>query len=327
MPEELQTGATFSDIADAPVTDETPVSTPTQGAEGESAATEGSTPAEPETLGVLKEPKEDDEAPEGEAKPDLSLDADLEKHPILKAKWEAYKAEKERGIDKFINEHNVKLKEATDLQEQYQPLIDFYGQFENPETVDQAYEMMCKSLAKTYGRPFGGFDSAGQPAGAQGSTQTQSEGEDGQSKYGFEFKSEDRILEKTVEVIEDRLEKILEKRLGPISKKIETEEQTAAQRAAVNAALPALKSTYEVSSDPWVTPEAVEIAMREYPGLTPDKAFRAHYADQIARYSVKHSQGKPPVRNLPQGNTGGTSRADLRPDATFGDILAAEASI
>lgn len=331
MPEELLPGASFNEIAEAPVTDETQVSTPAEGEQAGSVATEGDKTTEPETLGVLKETKEDEKAPEGEDKPDLSLDADLEKHPILKAKWEAYVANKEKGIDKFINEHNEKLKEATDSLEQYQPLIDFYDQFEDANTVDEAFAKMCVGLAKTYGRPFGGYDGAGQSVGVQPGQQTgaQAAGEtkDGESKYGFEFASEDLILEKTVEVIETRLGKILDQRLGPISKKIETEEQTAAQRAAVSAALPALKSAYEVSAEPWVTAEVVETAMREYPGLTPDKAFRAHYADHIARYSVKHSQGRPPVRNLPAPNSGGTTRADLKPGASFGDVIAAEATL
>jgi hypothetical protein len=328
MPEELQPGASFSEIAEAPVTAEAMASTPAEGEQAASVATEGDTKTEPETLGVLKEPKEDDKAQEGEDKPDLSLDADLEKHPILKAKWEAYVANKEKGIDKFIHEHNEKLKEATSQLEQWNPLVEFYNEFENPETVDAAFQKMCVGLAKTYGRSFGGFDAAGQATGqATATPQTQGEPKDGESKYGFEFASEDKILETTVKVVEDRIAKLLDQRLEPISKKFETDEQAAATRAAVEAALPALKSTYEVSADPWVTPEKVTEAMREYPGLTPDKAFRAHFADHIARYSVKHSQGKQPVKNLPLNNNGGTTRAELRPGATFGDIAMAEATL
>ncbi len=309
MPEE---GSSFAAIVEAPPLDETQVSTPAEEVSSDATPTDGGQP-EPETLGDLKE----EEAPEGEDKPDLSTDPDLEKHPILKAKMEAFIAQKEKGIDKFITETNEKLKEANEFKEQYQPLAEFYQQFEDPETVDDAFARTCVALAKTHGRPFGGYDASGKQAGT-----TPDEPTEGVSKYGLEYDTDDKV----VDVVLSRVDQLLEKRLGPISQ--EREQQAQAQQMATKAkdAVPALKSTFEVSADPWVTEEKVVSAMQEYPGLTPDRAFRAKYADDIAKYAVKHSS-KPTVKNLPVGDMGGKTRSDLKVGASFGDIVSAEATL
>ena len=316
MPE----GTSFLDIIEVTDADETVVSTPEEVAETDAVATEGDT-TEPETLGILKE----DEAPEGTDKPDLSTDPDLEKHPILKAKMAEFIANKEKGIDKFINEYNAEKKELVEFKEQYQPLADFYQQFEDPETVDEAFAKTCRSLAVTYNRPFGGWDANGNQVGTTTNDETPTEGA---SKYGLEYDTDDKVVDVAVQVITTKLEQLLDKRLGPLTQKHEqeTKSQQLAQKAA--SALPSLKSEFEVSSEPWITAGMITEAQAKYPSLEPGEAFQLAYKKEIAAYIAKHSAAsKPTVRNLPIGDMGGKTRADLKVGSSFGDILSAEATL
>lgn len=310
MPEELQQGASFSDIALDGTDAETEVeATPEPVAEDVAQATEETVESESETLGILKE---EEEAQEEDDKPDLSIDPELEKHPILKAKWEAYKAQKEKGIDKFIQSHKDKIEPLEEFKATYEPLADFYQQFEDPETVDEAFAAMCSALEKTYGRAFGSHTV--QPSAQEGESQ---------SKYGLEFASDDKV----VDVVLREIKGLLGQEIAPLKQDYEAKTRDREASARASQAIPALKREYEVSTDPWITPELVREAIDAYPGIAPDKAFAAHYAKRIAQYAVKHSptSSKPQVRNLPQGASGGRSRTDLTYGAGFGDIAESEA--
>lgn len=310
----LATGATFGEIADVAEDTEAQATPDTQQADSE-AATDGGTTSEapPEIPGILK----DDETTEDtEEKPDLDIDPDLEKHPILKAKWEAYRAQKERGIQSFIETQKAKTADLEKYQEDWAPLVDFYSKFENPATVDQAFAEMCQTLEKTYNRPFG-------------KTQEATVTEDGEpkSKFGLEFPSDDKVVEAATNVIVPQIKALLDERLGPVSEDYKARTAERELTTKVTQALPLLKSKFEIAADPWVTPEKVTEAMTTFPGLDAKSAFSAHFVEEIARYTVKHSGQAQTVRQLPKNDTGGKTRADLKVGASFADIVASEATL
>lgn len=323
----LAEGATFGDIATAPenVSDgEQP--TPDTGTEAE-AATDGGTPPESkeegEVLGILKE--ETPEEPEDE-NVDLSLDPDLEKHPILKAKWEAYKAQKEKGIDKWMSEQSKKYDGLKESHDKATEALQAFAKLGHKDHVDAAFKELCAELEEVHGRPFG--KSQATPADADKSESADAEfNPDPQSRYKLEFASEDKIVDTAVDLTLQKVEKLLDQRLGPIAKKFETDAQTEKLTSDALAVLPALQAKMEVSAEPWITKDMVVEAMREYPGIAPERAFRAKYADELVRYAVKHAaSGRAQVaRNLPTGSSGGKTLPDLRPGATFGEIAQAEA--
>jgi hypothetical protein len=314
----LAEGASFGDIVgtETQQPEASSEATPEAGTEAVEGATDGSTTSEasPEVPGILK----DDEGKEGgEDTPDLSIDPDLEKHPILKAKWEAFRAQKEKGIQQFLEKHNSEKSELSQFKDQYEPLVEFYQEFENPETVDAAFERMRETLEKTYGRPFGRENA---PASDD------SEGGD-KSKYGLEFASDDKVVDTAAKILLPQIEKLLDSRLGPVSEdfKARQAEREASQKA--TKALPSLKAEFEVTAEPWVTPEKVLEAMKAYPGIDPRAAFAAHFVKEIARYTAKHAGGQQTVRSLPRNDIGAKTRADLKEGASFAEIVASEATL
>lgn len=319
MPEE---GTSFAEIAEPTTPDAT--ATPEVEAEATQVPTEGDSKPEPETLGILKE---EEEAPEGEDdKPNLEPSAEfkayLDKHPDLKAHWEAEIALKNKGIDKFINESNTKVKDLETQLEQATPVMEWFNKFDNPETVDEVFKEACVGLARTHGRPFGGYDALGNQV--EGAVKPEGSST---SKYGLEYPEDDAVVEASAKAIipqiKTMLEQMFDQRVGPIAKKYESETQIEQSKAKATESLTGLKAEFEVSSDPWVTEDKVLEAIKAYPNNTPHEAFQLHFRRQIAQYVAKHTQGKP-VRNMPQGEGGGKARSDLRTGASFADIAAAE---
>jgi hypothetical protein len=322
MPDDLQPGASFEEVVNSEPQDETQVSTPEGDVVTDPPATDGGT-TEPETLGILKEELE---AQEGEETPDLSVDADLQKHldahPIIKAKVEAFIANKEKGVDKFIQDHNAKVKELQTFRDQNQDIVGFAEGLKDPETVEETFKALSTTLAQAYGRPFGGFDAQGNSVTAEAPSV------DGKSKYGLEYAEDDAVVEAaaklTVSQVVNHVKAMLDERLGPVENERKATEAAKATTAQAAEALPNLKAEFEVSTEPWVTQELVEEAMRAYPGVPAKAAFAAHFVRRIAQYTAKHSAAKPQVKNLPANNGGGASHADLKPGATFAEIVAAE---
>ena len=317
----LATGATFGEIADVAEDTEAQATPDTQQTDSE-AATDGGTTSEapPEIPGILK----DDETTEDtEDKPDLTIDADVQKfmdnHPVIKNAVEAFMARKDKGIQSYIEKSNTTLAKVPELekfQEDWQPLVTFYQEFENPATVDAAFDKLCLNLEKTYNRPFG-------------KTQEATVTEDGEpkSKFGLEFPSDDKVVEAATNVIVPQIKALLDERLGPVSEDYKARTAERELTTKVTQALPLLKSKFEIAADPWVTPEKVTEAMTTFPGLDAKSAFSAHFVEEIARYTVKHSGQAQTVRQLPKNDTGGKTRADLKVGASFADIVASEATL
>lgn len=311
--EDLQPGASFADIAIQPAeTDESQDSTPPEQDEDDAAATEGG--QEPEVPGILKDAEQDEEEKEDDG-PDLSLSDDLNQHPILKAKWEAYVAQKERGIDKWMAAQSAKLQEAETFKESWAPLVGFYERLNDPETVDEAFGELTTMLEKHYGRSFVGAATAeSEPFG--------------ESKYGLEFASDDKVVEVTKATVVAELERLLDARLGPMADEFKSRQAEREAQSKAEAAVPALRAQFEIAADPWVTPELAARAMKQYPGLDPVSAFSAAFVKEIARYTAKHSASSAPrVRNLPAGHAGTRQRAELEAGASFLDILGSEATL
>ena len=324
---QLAEGASFGEIVeDTPITTEPEVNAdegtpPVEGAETKEVATEGDIPA------AFKE-----KAPETTDGPDLSVDADLQKHldahPIVKAKVEAFLANKEKGVTKFIAEQAEKAKSLPELEkfkEDYTPLVDFYGEFNDPSTVDAAVDRLMGTLEQTYGRSFRG-------AATQAQTTTTDPDADPTSKYGLEYASDDKVVDAVLKALDSKLDDRLgtvTSKLEPLAKHIEGQQQREQVQARATQALGILKQDFEVSGDPWITPEKVQEAMTAYPGVEPAIAFRAHFTTEIGRYFAKHSTGSngQKARPLPQGTSGGTSALDLPEGATFGQIMAAETTL
>ena len=317
----LTEGASFGEVAAAEATPDASQATPQeQQTEATPAATDGGT-TEPEVPAAFKE------QPSEEAKPDLSLDKDLEGHPVLKAKWEAFKADKEKGIDKFIQEHNAKLKDLEAFQKDYEPLVEFYQEFDNKDTVDAAFAKLCAGLERTYGRKFGGEFTGQQPPAAPNA----SDDEDALWEKETWSQSRARLLsdvDSRIESVVSRVVSELKGELEPVKKHFATQSEREAMTAKATAAVTELKQQFEVSADPsLVTPERVQEAMTAFPGLEPRDAFQAKFAVEIAKYFAKHSKAGQQVKNLPTGTSGARTRADLRPGADFAAILEAEATL
>lgn len=310
----LAEGSSFGDVVsqtplEPDATNATPVEEVT---ETTPAATEGGeTPAEPEIPAAFKEATSEDE---DEGKPDLSLDSDLEGHPILKAKWESYKAQKERGIDKFIAEEKAKTAQIEAQLKEYEPLVQGFENFKaGPEPAWQELADLEDALVRAYGP---------RPGTATSQTGTQ-EPADGESKYGLEFPSDDKV----VDVVLTALEKKLDERLGkldPLIKAHETAEQTKVLESKAESVLPALKR-FETAADRWITKDMVIEAVREFPQIDGDAAFRAKYAVEIGKFYERCAAKGQQVRDLPTGTLGGRTQADLKPGASFADILQSEA--
>lgn len=311
-------GTPFGELVEEPKPEASNGATPDKGAETTPAATDGGSDApavdaEAEVPGILKEPTDD--TGEADDKPDLSLDKDLEGHPVLKAKWEAFVAQKEKGIQKFITENSEKLKEAqTRLDAFDQGFADI--QSGDPVRAWRQIDNLIEHLEESYG-PY-----PGRAAPAQAASQT--DGDEPKSKYGLDFPSDDKIVDTMVPMIEN----LLDKRLGPIAEDFGSRraEQEALSKA--NAAMPRIEELYTVSSDKWVTPAMVAESIKEYPDLDPVKAFAAHKAREIALFLAKHSggNGKPAPKPLPSNEAGGRTRSNLSPGADFGEIVTAEAT-
>lgn len=277
------------------------------------AATDGGEPPEPEIPAAFKE----DATPEDEGEdgaPDLSIPEDLAKfmanHPQIKNAVDAFKGNAQRGIDKFINEHNQKLQEANDKLTEYQPLIDGWEKMRSgAESAWEEFANLEAVLTEHYGPRMG----ASASTGSDGS----------ESKYGLEYASDDKV----VDAVMSALDRKLDERLGPLLKDHEAKTLDSKASAEADKALPQLKASFEVSGDAWITKDMVVTAMREYPQIPPEAAFKAKYAIEIGKFYAKHASGKKEVRNLPTGTTGGRTYRELKPGADLAEILAAEATL
>lgn len=306
-------GASFGEIAtEAPVT-EAPTATPDPVVEEAEPAKDGGQDDEP--LGILKD---DDPKDEDEDGVDLAIDPDLERHPVLKAKWEAYKAQKERGIQKFIEDHKSKVAEIESFKTEWEPLVREYQRFnEGPDEALRAYQEFGQRLEAYYKIPFNG-----------GHASQSEEAQQAGSKYGLEFDSDDKV----VDVVLDRVGKMFDERFGklePVLKDHESRAQEAQRAEQAKAALPSIQAEHQTSAKPWVDVQMVESAMKRYPNLAPDEAFALAYRKEIAKYVAEHSQGSSAqkVRPLPTGMAGGAAQADLRHGATFGEIARSEGTL
>jgi len=299
---ELTSGSTLEDI----LTTEGQQPTPDEETDAKEGISESTDPPVP---GVVEEKEEEEEDT-----PDLSLDPDLEKHPVLKAKWEAYKAQKEKGIQKWMNEQQTQAKELTEFKQQYEPLVEFYHQFQDPSTAPQAFAQLKAALETTYGPDFG----ASKPQDEDALWEQESVAQTKQ-RWKTEFLSEaERIIRSVVSEIKGELE--------PVKQHFTSQTESQKLASAAEEVLPRIKQQHETSDDQWVTKELVIEALKEFPGLDPVKAFRAHHVDKIARKVAEYARSQK-VRNLPSNTSGGTTRAELRPGAAFADILAAEATL
>lgn len=320
----LPEGTTFGEIATATDPADASKATPEGQTPEANAATDGGK-TEPEVPAAFKEQPSEEAA----EKPDLSLDKDLEGHPVLKAKWEAFVAQKEKGIDKWMTEQSTKLKDAEQFKEDYQPLVDFYQEFDNPQTVDQAFEKMCLGLSKAYGKPFGGFSADGKPPVQPQKTEAGTNEDEIIEKESWgETKTrwKGEFLGDVKELMQGMIAE-LKGELEPVKKHFTSQAEREAQLSKATAAVPELKQQFEVASDPWVTPEKVQEAMTAYPGLAPDAAFRAHFAIEIGKYYARHSTNGQAVKNMPSRTSGAATRADLKTGATFLEITQAESNL
>lgn len=308
----LAPGASFSEInQSAPEPAEAGTSAIDGGAEV-SAKDGGETPAE--LPGVLQENGEAKGGDDEGDTPDLSLDPELEKHPVLKAKWEAYKAQKERGIQQFMEKQKAQAQESAQFKDDWEPLVEHYQRFEQgPEAALAAFKEFGQQLEQHYKVPF--------LSQAQAHAQTQTITEPDGSKYGLEYQSDDKV----VDIVLERVGKLLDDRFGkldPVIKSHESAQQEAAVSSKANSALAGIQSLYQTSAAPWITGEMVAGAMREFPGLEPLPAFKAKYADEIARYMASNSQAlrTPRVKDMVRDETGAKHSESLLPGATFGEI-------
>jgi len=339
-------GNTFADIASAPSTDGLEAEPTTEPkVEAVPPATEGGEP-EPETPAFLKETtQEEDKAQEGEdEKPDLKLPESIAKltdaNPELKAEIAKFVEAKEKGIDKFIQNKNTEIQTLKQQVEDSAPVLNWFSKFDSPDTVDEAFKEACAGLAKTHGRPFGGYDAQGNQVEAS-TTQREEPADDDEpkSKYGLEFASDDKIADFILGTLKGELKEIKEA-INPINERFKKTEQTEAEKikeqqandalkAKVDESIPELRSQLEVAADPsLVTEDRVTAALKKFPDLPPMGAFGAMYWKEIAAYTAKYSgSNKPKVREMPQGGSGGKSHGDLKPGASFGDIASAEATL
>ena len=175
-----------------------------------------------------------------------------------------------------------------------------------------------------------GLDANGNPVRAAGSDATAVETDESgepKSKYGFEFTSDDKVVDVVLAAMDKRLD-VRFGRLDPLLK--DHESAQAAREASTKAtqALPRINELYTVSTDKWVTQEMVSTAIQEFPGLPPEKAFAACYPKELAKFFQRHASGeKQTVRNLPANDTGAKTRMDLKEGASFADIVASEATL
>lgn len=264
--------------------------------EVEAGDTEVSPPSEEEVPNVLKdEPTQDEGDEEG---PDLSLDPDLEKHPILKAKWESYKAQKDRGVSKYLNEQREKLK--AEIEAEYQPPehVQQYEQINQLLSDPEKWQDTIRHLERA-AREYHGV-----------------QGEPIQSKYGLAHASDDLVLERAVE----RAKRELREEFKDVRERTEREKQVEAATQKATQAHPAIKAEY----GEWVTPEMVKEAISAHPQLDPMIAFNAVHAKAIAKHFANYAQSrqKAPARELTRGLTS-VDRPERTGDSyNFADAIA-----
>lgn len=281
----------FEAIASELGTEETP--TP----EIEAGNTDVPTPSE-EVPNVLKdEPTQDEDSEEG---PDLSLDPDLEKHPILKAKWESYKAQKERGVSKYLNEQREKLKAEIEANLQPTEEVQRYQQIEQALADPNTWKDTLRRIEQA-ARQFHGDN---EPIQA-----------DSESKYGLAHASDDLVLERAVE----RAKQELREEFKDVRERTDREKQIEAATQKASQAHPAIKAEY----GDWVTPEMVKEAISKHPTLEPLDAFNAVHAKAIARYFADYakSRARAPQRELERGLTSVDKEHREGDSYTFADAI------
>ena len=317
MPEELGDYADLNEIfAESPEGTEVkaPAAETTPDPElTEDAATDGGKTSEEATTDDLPAALKDDEEKSDEAEsketPDLTPSAEfkayLDKHPELKAHYTAELSRMEKGVQQWITKQGTELKTLTAQSEEWKPVVDkfsearmdanmavqavdYYARFSQGASEAQAaYAELGTALNQAYGA---GFTSA--PAGQ---ATEPAEGEGPKSKYGFEFASDDKVVDTVLSLVERQISPKLDKVLGFVQN-----QETASQvQAKASAETPAIQREY----GSWVKPDMVTEAVKAYPNLSPMEAFGAKFAREIARQSHRLGTERAPtkngVRNMP----------------------------
>jgi hypothetical protein len=271
-PNETADNGAYTPLTDihSQITSEEPDETPTD----EPLADDKQEEAEPLPKALLEGEDQDEASDDGDELPEL--DPVLKENPDIARRWE----EHQKGVQKLVDRNKAKESELDGKIQSVHTLIEVGQRLLNPETTRAEFATLRQQIIEQTGiDPLSAEDG---------------QDEDTPSKYGLDYKTDDKVAETAVKLAEQQFEKRFGKSIDYVEKLIAKEE--AAQTAASH--VTKLQDTFGA----WVTPDLVVDAINKYPNLPIDAAFGAAHAKRITKETESY------VKRVTRSDNGQQSR-------------------
>lgn len=257
------------------------------------------------------------ESQDGGSDGDLAAETEAELNKALEGVTDqAMRDNAQKGVQKLVDRLKARETELNDIQAHAEQVFSYAEGFANPEAFESAYQQLGRELYKYHGKEM--------PQAPMETRQNPEPDGDGESKYGLSFASDDAVLERAVQMAEERIAA----KYGDPKDIAEIREMRQAEKrreAATEKAKGHLKEMQAQFGED-VTVEMIAQAISENPNMPLVRAFYASHGPTLMEWKDKYlAKLAPKGKNMIDAEAASTRKGETEKnpnsyDAIFGEM-------